>query len=87
MGALTCGEAAESIREELCSRRMSFEKLLRLRLERAKSEGDLPVDANCADLARLMMTITQGMSVQAAGGASRKDLRRVAEMALLAWPT
>jgi hypothetical protein len=32
------------------------------------------------------MTITQGMSVQAAGGASRRDLRKVAEMALLAWP-
>jgi AcrR family transcriptional regulator len=86
MGALTCGEAAESIREELCTRRMSFEKLLRLRLERARSEGDLPADTNCADLARLVMTITQGMSVQPAGGASRRDLRKVAEMALLAWP-
>jgi AcrR family transcriptional regulator len=73
MGALTCGEAAE--------------KLLKLRLERAKSEGDLPAETNCADLARLVMTITQGMSVQAAGGASRKDLRKVAEMSLLAWPT
>jgi AcrR family transcriptional regulator len=87
LGALTCGEAAESIREELCARRMSFEKQLRQRLERAKSDGDLPSDASCADLARLLMTVTQGMSVQAAGGASRKDLRRVAEMALLAWPT
>jgi hypothetical protein len=57
-----------------------------LRLERARSEGDLPADTNCADLARLVMTITQGMSVQAAGGASRRDLRKVAEMALLAWP-
>ena len=70
MGALTCGEAAESIREELCARRAAFENELTQRLERAKAEGDLPADTNCADLARLVMTITQGMSVQAASGAS-----------------
>jgi AcrR family transcriptional regulator len=87
MGALTCGEAADSIREELCARRSSFENDLTQRLERAKAEGDLPADTDCADLARLVMTITQGMSVQAAGGATRKDLRKVADMALKAWPT
>ena len=86
MGALTCGEAAESSREELCARRASFEKELTQRLERAKAEGDLPGDADPADLARLVMTITQGMSVQAASGARREDLRKVAEMALKAWP-
>jgi AcrR family transcriptional regulator len=86
MGALTCGEAADSIREELCARRAAFEKELTRRLERAKADGDLPADTNCADLARLVMTIMQGMSVQAASGASRQDLRKVAEMALKAWP-
>ena len=46
------------------------------RLERAKAEGDLPADADCADLARLVMTITQGMAVQAAGGATRATCAR-----------
>jgi hypothetical protein len=32
------------------------------------------------------VTVQQGMSVQAAGGASRDDLMAVAEMALKAWP-
>jgi AcrR family transcriptional regulator len=86
MGALTCSEAADSIREELCARRAAFEKELTRRLELAKADGDLPADTNCADLARLVMTIMQGMSVQAASGASRQDLRKVAEMALKAWP-
>jgi hypothetical protein len=86
MGALTCGEAADSIREELCARRAAFEKELTRRLELAKADGDLPADTNCADLARLVMTIMQGMSVQAASGASRQDLRKVAAMALKAWP-
>jgi hypothetical protein len=55
-------------------------------LKRAKAEGDLPADADPAALARYVATITQGLSVQAAGGASRKELERVAEMALRAWP-
>ena len=85
-GALSCGEAAESIRDDLCARRAAYEVSLRQRLERARAEGDLATDAACADLARLVMTIMQGMAVQAAGGASRDDLRRVAEMMLRTWP-
>ena len=34
----------------------------------------------------LLRAVTHGMSVQAAGGASRKELKRVADMALRAWP-
>jgi len=85
-GALSCGEAAESIRDELCSRRAAYEVSLRQRFERAKAEGDLATNTDCADLARLVTTVAQGMAVQAAGGATRQDLRRVAEMMLRAWP-
>jgi AcrR family transcriptional regulator len=85
-GALSCGEAAESIRLELNSRRAAIEAALRDRFDRAKSEKDLPPGADPADLARYVMTVIQGMAVQAAGGASRDDLRRVAETALRAWP-
>ena len=60
---------------------------MRQRFARARSEGDLPADANPADLARYIVTMFQGMAVQAASGASRKDLRRIVETALRAWPT
>jgi len=85
-GALSCGEAAESIKSELCRRRAAGECALRERFERAKSEGDLAADADTAALARFIVTVTQGMSVQVAGGASRADLLMVADMALKAWP-
>jgi AcrR family transcriptional regulator len=85
-GALSCGEAAESTRQELNSRRSASEATLRERFERAKSEKDLPPAADAADLTRYVMTVIQGMAVQAAGGASRDELRRVAETALRAWP-
>ena len=86
-GALACGEAAESVRRELCARRAAGEVAVRHRFERALAEGDLPADAVPADLARYISALVQGMAVQAAGGATRKHLRRVVEMALRAWPT
>src|ERR1700736_3257693 len=86
-GALACGEAAESVRRELISRREAGEAALRRRLTCAKSTGDLPPDSKPADLARYITTVVNGMSVQAAGGATRAELRRVAQTALQAWPT
>jgi AcrR family transcriptional regulator len=85
-GALSSGEEADPIRLELALRRSEGEAAIRERLERAKGEGELPTSANPADLARYLATVYQGMSVQAAGGATREQLRRVAETALRAWP-
>ena len=85
-GALSCGEAAQSIREELTKRRATFEAELRLRFERAKAAGDLSAATGPADLARYISTVIQGMAVQAAGGATRDDLKRVVDMVLRAWP-
>jgi len=85
-GALTCSSAAESIKQELTKRRSDSEHELRLRFERAKDEGDLGADADPEALARYIATVTQGMSVQASGGASRSELLSVADMALKAWP-
>jgi AcrR family transcriptional regulator len=84
--ALCCGDAAESIKQELMSRRANGEDDLRRRFERAVAEGDLPADASAADLARYISAILQGMAVQAAGGASREELQKVARMALKTWP-
>ena len=84
-GALACGEAAESVRRELVSRRLAGEAVLRQRFERAREDGDLPADVDPADLARYVVTVLRGMAVQAAGGASREELRRVAALTLRLW--
>lgn len=86
-GALSCGEAAASIKEELTKRRTDAQALLYQRLKRAKDENDLPAHADPCDLARFVTTINQGMAVQAAGGASREQLQRVIDTAMSAWPT
>jgi AcrR family transcriptional regulator len=85
-GALACGDGAEAIRDDLILRRDAGEKAVRQRLKRAQVEGELPPEASPEDLARYVVTIIQGIAVQAAGGATRKELRRVIETALRAWP-
>ena len=85
-GALACSPASEDIQKELAARRTRDEAALRKRLERARSEGDLPQDVSPADLARFITTVLRGMAVQAKSGASRQELRRVVAMALRVWP-
>jgi AcrR family transcriptional regulator len=84
--AVACGESADPIREELISARFGTQEALRRRLERAKAEGDLPADSDPAELASYISTLVNGISVQAASGVSRDELRRVVRTALRAWP-
>ena len=86
-GALACGETADCLRREMAARRDALVVALRERLERAVTEGDLAADVEAADLARFVATVLHGMSVQAASGASREELERVAAIALEAWPS
>jgi AcrR family transcriptional regulator len=85
-GALAAGPASESIRKELSLRRAAAESAVRRRLEDAIAEGDLPAGVDPAKLARFLITVLWGLSVQAAGGATRAQLRQIAEMAMQAWP-
>ena len=85
-GALAVGNSAGSVRKEAAGRRAAAEVALRRRLQRAKREGDLPPNADPAELAGYVMTVLHGMAVQGADGASRDQLSRIAQMALRAWP-
>ena len=85
-GALACGEEADPIRKELIARRATGEAALRERFERARVEGDLPPEADSADLARYVMAVMHGMSVQASGGASREELQGVIDLSMRGWP-
>ena len=85
--AASCGEGADTIRQELTARRAEGEAKVRKRLERAKAAGELPRDQSPTDLAHYLMTMMDGMAARAACGASREELRKVAELALRAWPT
>ncbi|MFJ8958475.1 TetR/AcrR family transcriptional regulator [Lentzea sp. NPDC102401] len=85
-GALAVGETGRVARDILTEWRNGGQGLLRDRFERAVEDGDLPADADPDLIARYVMTIGNGMAVQAAGGATREDLQRVADAALRNWP-
>lgn len=81
---LSCGE--EKIPDELARHRAEKEKALQAKLDEARKKGQLAKDADPASLARYLMTVSNGICVQAASGASAKELHEVAELALKAWP-
>jgi AcrR family transcriptional regulator len=85
-GALSCSKEAEPVRRELAARRAASEAAIRKRFKRAIAEGDLPSGADAATLARYLATVNLGMAVLAAGGATRRELLKVAKTALSAWP-
>jgi len=86
-GALASSEEAEPVRRELAQLRQALVTAFRKRFERAVRDGDLPAGTDCATLARYIGTVLSGLAVQAASGATEKELRRVSALALQALPS
>jgi len=83
--ALVCGASGECVKQELIARRASMRAAWRKRFQQAQADGDLPAGADPAALARYLSAITAGMAVEAVNGASRTELRQLADAALQAW--
>ena len=81
-GALACGTTAEPIKQAMIDWRKSGEAAIRKRLQQAQSEGELAAEIQPADFARYIASVMAGLGIQAANGATRAELRRVAEIAL-----
>ena len=87
ISSVSCGPAAQSIHEEVIERSNKGKQALVDRFERAKAEGDLPANVDSEGLSRVLVSILQGISVQANQGASREQLDQLAETALALWPS
>ena len=84
--ALCGGEESETVRNELSDVRNGVVDAWRKRFEAAIEAGET-LFAEPAELARYVMTVSDGMSVQARSGSSVEELRGIAKMAMRAWPT
>jgi AcrR family transcriptional regulator len=85
-GALAVAPEDQAVRDLLATWRDEARTRLADRFRRARDEGDLPPTSDPGLLARLLMTVSSGIAVQASGGADRDELHHVADAALRNWP-
>ena len=86
-GGLTGGgEDERRVVDLLADCRAAAETRLAQRFHAALADGDLPRTERPADLAKYLFTVTAGLAVQAAGGATRQQLGPVVERTLSAFP-
>lgn len=86
-GALAASPAGQNARDLATEVRDQAVARITERLQRARDEGDLPADADPGLLARYLMTVSNGIAVQAAGGVGSDELHDVADAALVVWPS
>jgi len=84
-GALSCGNDADRVKKELIARRLAGECALKERFQLAIDQKQLP-ESDAGALAKYFSTVIQGMAVQAASGATRGELQRVADLAMASLP-
>ncbi|MGH9614829.1 MAG: TetR/AcrR family transcriptional regulator [Bryobacteraceae bacterium] len=82
--ALSSGD--KPLRKEFAAQRTAAHANLRARFKRAIREGDLPSNADANALAHFVFAVNFGLTVSASTGATRKELLRIVEIALKAWP-
>jgi AcrR family transcriptional regulator len=77
---------SDAVRAALADAMNDGRALLRARLARASSDGDLPTGADVDTLASYFATVMAGLSVLARNGGTRDALTAVVTTAMGAWP-
>jgi AcrR family transcriptional regulator len=85
-GALQGGPAQAELLTHMAGLRQAAQAGIKQRLDLALSEGELPKRTDTAALAAYFAMVVQGMAVQAHDGASVATLKRLAKLAMAAWP-
>jgi AcrR family transcriptional regulator len=81
-GAVGCSVDAAPARDLLTEIRKQNEVAMRERLVEARKSGELSKDINVDDYTRYLSSILAGLSIQAANGSTKAELKRTAQMAL-----
>jgi len=85
LGALNCTRANKDAHDYLFELRQQGPELVRQRLARGITDGDLPAGAPVSDLTSFYTTVLQGLAIRAHDGASRQALMGVVHAAMAAW--
>ncbi len=85
-GALACGTGAENARQALIEWRNTGLGRIEKRMQRARREGDLGKNVDPKGLARYVMIVMNGVSIQAANGATAAAMNAAVDVALQSLP-
>jgi AcrR family transcriptional regulator len=81
-GAVGCSLNATPARDLVTEIRKQNQVAIRERLLKARKSRELPKGINVDDYTRYLSTIIAGLSIQAANGSAKAELKRTAQMAL-----
>ncbi len=85
-GALAASPQAQGIADELKAVRLATEAAIAARLTEGQTKGELSAGVAPGALAKYIMSVMHGMSIQARDGATVAELQNLAETTLGAWP-
>jgi AcrR family transcriptional regulator len=81
-GAVGCSVEATPARDIMTEIRKQNEVAMRERFLQARKSGELSKDVNVNDYTRYLSSILAGLSIQAANGSTKAELKRTSQMAL-----
>lgn len=81
-GAMGCSVDATPARDLMTEIRKRNEVAMKKRFLEARRSGELSKDINVDDFARYLSSILAGLSIQAANGSTKAELKRISRMAL-----
>ena len=81
-GAMGSSVDAAPARDLMTEIRRQNEIAIKKRLQQARRCGELPKEVNIDDYTRYLSTLLAGLSIQAANGSRKAELKRTAQMAL-----
>lgn len=85
LSALHAGDTSPAVRSELARRRALTTKALADCFAKGIATGEVPAGADLHSIAAYLVTVQQGMSIQARDGATQAQLEDIARAALAAW--
>jgi hypothetical protein len=85
LGALNATRGNKEAHDYLHGLRQEGPAIIRARLARGVTDGDVSAGAPVADMASFYATVVQGLALRARDGASRQALMAVADAAMAAW--
>lgn len=81
-GAAGCSPEAAPAKDIMTEMRTQNDRAMKERFLLARKAGELSKDVNVDDFTRLISATLAGLSIQAANGATKAELKRTAQMAL-----